>query len=65
MGLLLDGATSLISDAADERWSTDDVREMTLIQRDLQSLCLDGTEFALLKAAVLFNPPSRSSTFTY
>ncbi|XP_022651570.1 nuclear receptor subfamily 2 group E member 1-like [Varroa destructor] len=62
MGLLLDGATSLISDAADERWSTDDVREMTLIQRDLQSLCLDGTEFALLKAAVLFNPPTNAPT---
>lgn len=57
IGLSLEGATSLLSEASDERWSTSDVRQMALIQRELQSLCLDNTEFALLKAAVLFNPP--------
>ncbi|OQR78443.1 protein tailless-like, partial [Tropilaelaps mercedesae] len=62
MGLMLDGATSLLSEDSEERWSSDDVREMSLVQRDLQALCLDSTEFALLKAAVLFSPPTNTPT---
>lgn len=64
IGLSLEGATSLLSEESQERWSASDVRQMALLQRELQSLCLDSTEFALLKAAVLFSPPCKFQKFS-